>query len=173
MSEGLPRGTRILRTYISRGRPFRRISPGRSRAGRRSPAVRTVDRLISANLRRLRMNGLRPGYCDDRTVVYQNRRCRLPPKGRIGNSALSILGRFAGNSYTGTCRKSSGAGRCSVAGQRHWFQQLEVHKPLIRWRMPKPIHCAQGIETPNSSFWLIPLVSFDWACIIYTPRSAS
>jgi hypothetical protein len=48
----------------------------------------------------------------------------------------------------------------SVAGQTHCFQQLEVHKSLIQWRIQKPTHCAQGIETPNFRCTLTPLVSF-------------
>ena len=140
MSEGRSQGgypvSLVMRTLCVKRGSF----PSTNRAASsplssRSPAIRAVDRLASANLRRLRMNGLRPGHRDCRTAVYQNCRCQLPPRGRIGNSALSILGRFGGNSYPGTCRKSSGACRCSVAVQNHWFQQLEVRKPLIQWRM--------------------------------------
>lgn len=104
-------------------------------AGGRTPAIRAVDRFASANPRRLRMNALQAGGYDCRTAFCQNCRCRLPPKGRIGNSVLSILGRFGRKTYPVTCRKSSGPRRWSVAGQNHWFQQLDVRKSLIRLKM--------------------------------------
>jgi hypothetical protein len=35
-----------------------------------------------------------------------------------------------------------------------------VHKRLFRLRILKPIHFAQGIETPNPKYALTPFISF-------------
>ena len=153
------------------GSPFQRIYTARSRVSR-SPAIRAVDRFVLVDPRCLRMNDLWPGHRHRRTAFYRNCSCRLPLKDELATQFCRFLGDLVRVCAPRTCRKSRGSRRCSVAGQIHWFQQLDVHKRLIQRKILKPDHCAQGIETPNSKFSLTKFVSMVWDCIVYTRKSA-
>jgi hypothetical protein len=85
----------------------------------RLPAIRAVDRLASANLRRLRMNGLRPVIATVERPFIKIVDVDCHQKGESTFQLCRFCGVLEGKSCPVTCRKGSGACRCSVAVQNH------------------------------------------------------